>query len=174
MAKKTSYHHNGTNLLVYAAAGGLIGATTTFLLATETGKKVRKGLNHTCHDFCSKAQDYAHDMAEKGEEMFTRHDDSMSHKYLPLVAGAIGGSVLGATIACLFEDEEAHYGLKEKSLHWMDKARDFIDLVHSKVNTEEAEDLVSASKQHMTKGIQNALDWTMLGLRLWKNMKKGR
>jgi gas vesicle protein len=192
------------SLLLSAAAGGIVGATTALLFAPQSGEKLRKGIYETYDDISKTVQDFSGDVMEKGQKAAStaaEYVDSVkgtaTHLFapskktdsnLPLFIGAIGGALLGAaTVVLLSSKEEKHEGFASKikdagksftenlnAGDWVETAKEIIGAISDKVHHNG-----EAVEEHL-KEIKNqsplkeAFEWAALGLRAWQNMKKGR
>jgi gas vesicle protein len=190
------------SLLLSAAAGGIVGATTALLFAPQSGEKLRKGICETYDDISRTVQDFSGDVMEKGQKAAStaaEYVDSVkgtaSHLFapskktdsnLPLFIGAIGGALLGAaTVVLLSSKEEKCEGFANKIKDagksftenlstGVETAKEIIDAISDKVhhNGEAVEEHLKEMKNHSP--LKEALEWAALGLRAWQNMKKGR
>lgn len=162
-------------LLISAAAGALIGV----IVAANRSKQKPRSLGFTLSNTYNKLSDQAEQLANR---------KSSSKKMLWL--GAIAGGVIGLTAITLLSDSKGKKGhglvngLKDaghaavegfQSINWSDLVENVADSVVDKLQEgEEDEDEEEELEEGPSNKIQSIVDWAILGLNVWQNIKKGR
>lgn len=187
--------------LFSAAAGTVIGAATALLAAPKTGKKLRKDLYDTYENITEQGQEFFQDAVDKGQyaakaagqymddikeaaKNLVSYAPEASNSNINLLVGALAGGCIGA--AAVFwlspkaEEESFTQKIKEasrtareslNSVDWVDTARDVIETIYNKVNSNHHNGSTVEGYKGQSK-IQDALELANVGLRLWDNIKK--
>lgn len=203
-----SFEDLNTNIALGVIAMGLAGVATFLLLKPKKQtRNLRKDIYKTYRDFKEDAEEFAHDAYEKGKQAYdyaTDYVESLkdtAHDVIEhprsrslLVAGTIGGTILGASLVYLLNRnnskehsetlfDKARYivdSIKNvtnsasenlNSTNWLETAKEIIEAVSERVNAHEEDDEKLASNKHSL-NLQNAIELGINGFRLWQNMKR--
>lgn len=186
---KFDRNHSGeqvSNLLIGAAAGSVLGATTALLFAPESGEELRQDICDAYCDASDKAKGIAHQVIDRANEtakgaspfLPRRH----SHSNRNLLIGALGGTLLGVTAYLLLNSKEGDIGTlagkikrvkhsAKKNLNsWMQTANEVVQSLSQHI---EGQDEDEDEDEHPHQG-SNLMDWAIFGLKLLQNVKRRR
>jgi hypothetical protein len=168
-AKAAEIDTNGSGSLLLCAAAGAIVVGAIAVALTRREKS-------TVSDFKDSVTDY---LPPPPKGIFGDHPF--------LLLGVIAGSILGASfLYCQQGKKDSSKGfacsLKEagkaatknfQNIDWAELAKDFAETVRERVNPEaEDEEIELPNPNANQERFQNVLDWAVLGLRLWNNLKR--
>jgi hypothetical protein len=224
-APHTSHHrtkHRNINLqnlnpgvTLGIIAMGLAGAATFVLFNTKKHTKtIRGNLYSKYQNFKDEAGEYAHEALERGRRVYDSAadyaenirdaaHDAMDQPYSSslLLAGAIGGTLLGATSVYFLnrfqqESEHSHEFLdkmmhvfgsvkqaassmvgKRKSHGWLESAKKFVESIQESITSDDDEN--EREEEYIKKlphssPLRDAIHLGFIGLRLWENMAHRR
>lgn len=176
-----------SSMLIGAAAGSVLGATTALLLAPESGEELRQDICDAYYDMSDKAKEMAHDVAERANErakgaVAPYLKRNHSHTNRNMLIGALGGTLLGVTAYLLMSKKEAdlstiasriklvRHSAKKNLNSWMQTANEVVQsLSQHLAEKDEDED----EDEHPNQG-SNLMDWAIFGLKLLQNVKRRR
>lgn len=170
-------------LIGIAIVGSLIGAAAAFLLATNSGKKLKNNMREIYNNMSDEVEHFTHKAKRK------------QPRNLNLIIGGIAGGILGISAIVLFSNKSARRGLRENLAHSVkyltDKSAEFVEDIEEAAegtfdNLEErvtpwikvAQEFVNTvngsqkSRRHGHSTINTVADWAGLGIRLFQNLKK--
>lgn len=182
-------HIDYTNLVISSLAGGAIGISAALLLMPKSKSNLWNHICEECGDWIEKAEEFEEDLEEKGHKAYcdaTNFAKDKASEFIhyaqsskvPLLVGAIGAGILGISAALILTSKNTSELKKVKgaakelsSIDWHHLANQLKEGVHSLVEerSEEVEEEISKSPL-----VNEVLDWAVLGIRLWNNMKKRR
>lgn len=201
---RTYLEEYGTNstLALSAAAMGLAGAVTYFLLNTNNKKKNNKHLGKylfdTYQDYKDEAEDIANNVYEKSKHIYdyaTDYAENVKDKTSELMEkpasllllGATGALVIGGSIAYMLNRKPHASSFIDKFMDSVDNIKESAssfsdniasqDWVQTLKNVLETIDERSHSREHSSKSssnfsIQNVIDLGIGGLKLWESISK--
>lgn len=163
-ANKEEHEETG-HFLLSAAAGALVGAIAVYALTRKN--------NSTVNEYKESISDYFNPPAPS--------KSSTSHPLL--ILGAIAGTILGASLlyyqqakctkakgfACSIKEAAKNF----QNLDWIDIAKEFAETLREKANpdAEEEEIEIPRPQAHQNR-LNDVIDWAVIGLRLWNNLKR--
>ncbi len=189
---------NSTTAALGAAAIGLAGLIAFYLVNNRNKKRpLSKYLYDTYHEYKEDAEDVAHNMYEKGKELYdytadyskgikNRANKVMKQPGALLLLGAVGGILAGGSLAYMvrrqirprgFFDKvaETAEAIKESAVTFSENVGSQ-DWIHAtKEILETLNDHMGSekkSKSHSNFNVQNAIDLGLCGYKLWENFSK--
>lgn len=213
--KASPFNSLNVGVALGIVALGVAGAATFVVLnSKKRTKSLRGNLYQKYQILKDEAQDYAHDAYERGRQVYdsaadyaeglreAAHDAmEQPHSGSLLLAGAIGGTLLGATAIYALSRRQhpasqpqdflskmvdvfgnvkhAAESLTDqaKSGHWLESAKQFIESLqeHTDAHFEEERDEESAyRRQPSSSPLRDAIHLGIIGLRLWENLSQRR
>lgn len=191
MREKSTEELQVSNILISGVAGAIIGAAAGLCLAPKTKE------HHFSDEIYKKYQDVTkmlngleENIEEKGKMAFNTAAcyaadikdnacdlmDKVQNIKTPLLMGALGAGILGAS-ALLYLSSKNTTGHKAsnltshiQSVDWKNVLKEVVEILNN--NSEENRE--DEGKESDSDAANNAIEWAMLGLRLWKNMKERR
>jgi gas vesicle protein len=184
-------NHDMSPMVMGAAAGCLLGAAAAlFLVPKPKRHRFTENLDHLYDQVTGTAGDYAHGAVEKSQRALKGARNAAGNIYgaasqafnktgkninSNLLLGILGAGILGASAVYVLsqkETEEHKSFAKQWGVgKWTEIAKLVFDSVSNKLQGEEEEES-SHGKSHNP--VQNVLDWAMVGLDLWQEIKKRR
>lgn len=180
--------NNGvSHVALGAAAGCMLGAAAAlFLVPKPKRHKLTQGLDALYDQFTGTAEDYAHDVLEKGQKAYKAAKDSAGdicatasqffsnagkNSNRNLILGIIGAGLLGASAVYAISQKTSHgresFADRWGTAKWSEMAKYVIDTVSDKLQGSD-----ESSESHHP--IANIVDWASMGLNLWQEIKKRR
>ncbi len=161
MRKQESFHVSNQTIVGGVLIGTALGALTAFLMS-NSGRHVRQNLSKMCCDISEQAQDIAHHIAKKSEEvseqvserLFNNGNSRHTPQHLNLIIGSIAGGILGISAIAFL----THDSTKDVRKNLLKNFQSFTNKTYKMADNleETAHDVAENFEEHVTSWVKTA------------------